>query len=241
MASLLKLGTVVNLDSAQFGVETGCKGLARDPVRRADVQDGRLGREQADRHGPSRATCRFGPLTRETSAGLKSRAPRWPPARYGRACGGRLRASLADDERALRRRAGAPRRARRRGGRGDGRQWAPRLRRGRVPEIPPLRGAVPWSPSTPTTAASTSMPPCTSPRETVSGSIGSASTSAVRRSGRAACTGCATGGSPSPCSARGRTGRPISVFTPLELLERLEDGEALPAARASPRTDSPSE
>ena len=31
------------------------------------------------------------------------------------------------------------------------------------------------------------------------------------------------------------------VFTPLELLERLEDGEALPAARASPRTDSPSE
>ena len=38
----------------------------------------------------------------------------------------------------------------------------------------------------------------------------SASTSAVRRSGRAACTGCATGGSPSRCSAHGRTGRPMS-------------------------------
>src|SRR5206468_11797620 len=75
--------------------------------------------------------------------GLKTRAPGWHAAGYALARGGGLRAALADDGPALRRRAHAPRRVPRRRERGDGRRRAPRLRRQRVPEIPPLRGVGP--------------------------------------------------------------------------------------------------
>jgi len=80
----------------------------------------------------------------------------------------------------------------------------------RVGADPTRRGSSATCRSTHRMAASTSMRPCTSPRATASGWSGSASTSAARRSGRDACAGCATGGSPSSSSARGRTGRPIS-------------------------------
>src|SRR5579885_1346889 len=72
------------------------------------------------------------------------------------------------------------------------------------------RGSSATSRSTPTTVASTSMPPSMSRRAIASGSSASASISAARRSARAASAGCATGGSPSASSGHGRTGRRIS-------------------------------
>src|SRR5205823_6373843 len=80
----------------------------------------------------------------ETSRGLKPRARAGPSPATGGSRGRRLRAAIADDRGALRRRAHAPQRASCRRGRADGRQWSPGLRRRRVPEVAALRGPGAW-------------------------------------------------------------------------------------------------